>query len=173
MGASAPRLPRQTLTSRASPTRQKPSDRATKTWTEPVPRNQPRFSSDVIQLVLVLHQFCTNEQLFPPPLRATLERKLNYETTLTILPREPARRGGPASGRLEGHTAPSRHPPQFQIPQTWETSTGRIPRLTLHESSVPSHGSKNANHAPPITSRSTSATALLHHPRPRNLHAPE
>ena len=49
-----------------------------------VRRNQRKSSPNFVQLVLVLYQFCTNAQLFPPSLRATLERKLNYETSHTI-----------------------------------------------------------------------------------------
>ena len=49
-----------------------------------VRRNQHKSSPNFVQLVLVLYQFCTNAQLFPPRLRATFEWKLNYETTHTI-----------------------------------------------------------------------------------------
>ena len=49
-----------------------------------VRRNQHKSSPNFVQLVLVLYQFCTNAQLFPPRLRATFEWKLNYETTHKI-----------------------------------------------------------------------------------------
>ena len=49
-----------------------------------VRRNQHRSSPNFVQLVLVLYQFCTNAQLFPPWLRATVEWKLNYEATHKI-----------------------------------------------------------------------------------------
>jgi hypothetical protein len=40
---------------------------------------------DFVQLVLVLDYFCPIAQLFPPPLRATFERKLKYENVPTII----------------------------------------------------------------------------------------
>ena len=49
-----------------------------------VRRDERKSSPNFVQLVLVPYQFCTNAQLFPPPLRATLERKLNYEASHTI-----------------------------------------------------------------------------------------
>jgi hypothetical protein len=40
---------------------------------------------DFVQLVLVLDQFCTVAQLFPPRVRATFKRKLKYENEHTIV----------------------------------------------------------------------------------------
>jgi hypothetical protein len=107
--------------------------RAKKDCAKPVRRNQYRFSSDFLQLVLFLDHFCPIAQLFPPPLRATLQRKLKYESTHTTATRSP----GP--------------PPQTQTPQTQEKDhrqdcpchasriIPRQPRITRRESPPPTH----------------------------------
>jgi len=100
---------RRAPTSRAGPTLQRLSACAEKTCTEPVRRNWYRFRRDFVQLVLVLDQFCPVEQLFPPRLRATFERKLKYETVHTIVYPESlpvaGSKGLPGSGGLPARGA--------------------------------------------------------------------
>jgi hypothetical protein len=72
---------RRTPTSRAGPTLQRLSTYPDKTCTEPVRRNWYRFGT----ISVSLDQFCPVEQLFSARVRATFERKLNYETVHTIV----------------------------------------------------------------------------------------
>jgi hypothetical protein len=135
----------------SSPIEQAPPPRQ-KNLYQTCPSQSVQVSPNFVQLVLVLHHFCPNAQLFPPPFRATLERKLNYETTHAIV--HPEQLPGAGSNGTPPHSA-ARH--NFKHHKLSKKSTGRLARLTLHESTLPSHESQRANHAPPITSRSTAA----------------
>ena len=48
------------------------------------PSQEVQVCADFVQLVLVLHRFCTVAQLFSPRIRATFEWKLKYENAHTL-----------------------------------------------------------------------------------------
>jgi hypothetical protein len=92
------------------------------------PSQSVQFSPDFVQRVLVLHHFCPSAQLFPPPLRATLKRKVKYETVHAIAcPENPSRDCGTGSKGSRRAAEGSKGAPVYpeRLPAEAEHKTGQ------------------------------------------------